>query len=533
MPKANRGPAILEAGTGPDALVLKVSQDAYQGGAQYTVSVDGQQVGGTFTASSLRLSGASDTLTLKGDWGPGEHRVEVAFLNDAWGGTADTDRNLYVDAAAYNGQAVGGAEASLWSAGAASFSFTEAAAPKPPEPPQPPASASPEAGTGPDALVLKVSQDAWQGSAQYTVKVDGVQVGGTFAASASHAFGKSDTLTLKGDWKGGVHQVEVQFLNDAWGGTAAADRNLYVEGATYDGVAVPGAKAALHDDDAPFHFSFTDPEPPPPPPPPAGGELAPNAPVSGLKLTFNDDFDSFDWEQGWTTWDGRQVGWDVAVDGTWKTVFPGGERTLVSNHEMEFYSDGWVGKHPFRIENGALVITAEPSPDPSKTGGLPYTSGLITSEKGFTQTYGYFEARIDIPQGQGLWPAFWMGNANRVWPPEIDVVEVVNNRPEAVVNVHSQANGHHEMFQDWNWTPDIFEGFHTYGVSWRPDKVDFYVDGEHVHSVATPADLHSPMFMMANLAVGGDWPGAPDGSTQFPAEMAIDHIRAWQYDDLV
>ncbi len=128
-------PPPLSVGEGPDTLVLKVSQDAYGGGAQYTVKVDGLQVGGTFTASALKSSGQSDALTLKGDWGPGEHEVEVTFLNDAWGGTADTDRNLYVDGATYNGQAVVGAEASLWDNHASSFTFTEAAATPTPQPP--------------------------------------------------------------------------------------------------------------------------------------------------------------------------------------------------------------------------------------------------------------------------------------------------------------------------------------------------------------------------------------------------------------
>jgi hypothetical protein len=108
-------------------LVLRISQDAYQGSAQYTVKVDGAQVGGTFTASALKSSGQSDTLTLKGDWAPGAHKVEVAFLNDAYGGTAATDRNLHVDGATYNGAAVAGAARALMSAGPASFSFTEAA----------------------------------------------------------------------------------------------------------------------------------------------------------------------------------------------------------------------------------------------------------------------------------------------------------------------------------------------------------------------------------------------------------------------
>ena len=127
-------PVEISAGGGPDSLVLKIAQDAYQGPAQYTVSVDGEQVGGTFTAAALKSSGQSDTLTLSGDWGPGGHEVEVKFLNDAWGGSSATDRNLHVVGAAFNGEDVSGAAATLWSAGPSAFSFTDgaAAAPAPP-----------------------------------------------------------------------------------------------------------------------------------------------------------------------------------------------------------------------------------------------------------------------------------------------------------------------------------------------------------------------------------------------------------------
>ena len=94
-------------------------------------------------------------------------------------------------------------------------------------------------------LILKISQDAYQGNAQYTVSVDGKQVGGTFTASASHAAKQSDILTLKGDWTAGAHKVEVKFLNDAYGGSAATDRNLYVDAATYNSKDVAGAAQAI------------------------------------------------------------------------------------------------------------------------------------------------------------------------------------------------------------------------------------------------------------------------------------------------
>ncbi|MDI3309040.1 MAG: family 16 glycosylhydrolase [Acetobacteraceae bacterium] len=127
-----------------------------------------------------------------------------------------------------------------------------------PAPAPPPVPVSLEAGSGADVLVLKISQDAWQGAAQYTVSVDGVQVGGIFTASASHAAGQSDTLTLHGDWGAGSHTVTVTFLNDAWDGATGADRNLYLDGVSYNGAEL-GAAQAIYSEWQPGRFSFTGP----------------------------------------------------------------------------------------------------------------------------------------------------------------------------------------------------------------------------------------------------------------------------------
>jgi hypothetical protein len=195
----------------------------------------------------------------EGRLGPGGHAVEVRFLNDAWDGTAATDRNLHVDAATYNGQALDGAAQAILSdfrPGRLRLRRGRGAAGRPEPPVLPPPGLV--AGVGPDALVLKISQDAYQGSAEYTVSVDGTQVGGTFTASSSRAARQSDTLTLKGDWGPGEHSVEVRFLNDAWGGTAETDRNLHVDGATYNGQAVGGAAQTVWSDWQAGAFSFTE-----------------------------------------------------------------------------------------------------------------------------------------------------------------------------------------------------------------------------------------------------------------------------------
>ncbi len=233
-------------GRGPDTLVLRLQQDAYQGDALYTVSIDGTQVGGTLTASATRASGQFDTLTVLTDLAPGGHTVAVSFLNDAYGGSANTDRNLFINSGTYNGDTIAFTTKELLSSGTAFISFSEAGT-------VPPATI----GRGPDTLVLRLQQDAYQGDALYTVSVDGVQVGGTLTASATRASGQFDTLTVLADLASGGHTVAVSFLNDAYGGSASTDRNLHLSTITYNGASVPNAEASLFDARS-VSFGFTD-----------------------------------------------------------------------------------------------------------------------------------------------------------------------------------------------------------------------------------------------------------------------------------
>ncbi len=103
--------------------MLQVSEDAYQGNATFTVSVDGQQIGGTQTALAAHASGQEQAFTVNGTFGSGTHTVSVNFLNDAYGGSASTDRNLYVDSATINGTAISGGHLTELSGGAQSFTF--------------------------------------------------------------------------------------------------------------------------------------------------------------------------------------------------------------------------------------------------------------------------------------------------------------------------------------------------------------------------------------------------------------------------
>jgi len=249
-------------------------------------------------------------------------------------------------------------------------------------------------------------------------------------------------------------------------------------------------------------------------------QASPGIDPASLKMTFDDEFDSLS-----SSPDGSS--------GTWTTVYPfGGEaaRTLPANHEAEYYSDPSVGENPFSVSGGVLTVSATPAVPGSNPYGLPYDSGVISTHDSFAQQYGYFEMRAQLPAGAGLWPAFWMIPKNDSYSSELDVLEQLGNDTKTIYQTaHDWAGGDAATGQKISSVPDASAGFHTYGVDWEPDTTTFYEDGKPTGSVATPASMRTPMIMMANLAVGGagSWPGAPDGSTKFPAQMQVDYIRAY------
>ena len=241
-------PPSFTTGSGSDTLVLNMSEDAYLGDAQFTVAVDGVQLAGTFTTTVSHASGGSQRFNFMGDWGVGPHTVTVKFLNDAYGGTPATDRNLYVNGISYDGAT--GLGADLKNGVPKSFAVTDTTAVT--------GSIIPPAitGSGPDQLVLSMSEDAYKGDAQFTVAVDGVQLGDTFATTAQRAAGASQSFVFNGDWGVGAHTVTVNFLNDAYAGTPATDRNLYVNGVSYDGTATLQGAALMGG--GPRSFAVTD-----------------------------------------------------------------------------------------------------------------------------------------------------------------------------------------------------------------------------------------------------------------------------------
>lgn len=218
------GPPSTSSSAGPvvSTLTLALSEDAWRGDAQAVVTVDGKQVGGAVTVTALHAQGKPQAVTLTGPWGAGTHDVGIQFINDAYGGTSATDRNLYVDGVSFNGRASVTPAAALYSNGTAHFA-TAAASP----------------------LVLQLSEDSYLGDAQFSVSVDGKALGGAQSVTALHGKGATQDFAFDQAMAAGRHDVAVSFLNDRYDGTAATDRNLYLDAIVVNGVKAPGTAATL------------------------------------------------------------------------------------------------------------------------------------------------------------------------------------------------------------------------------------------------------------------------------------------------
>ena len=235
--------AVAPAMPTVDTLALQISQDAWQGDAEFTVSVDGKQVGGDYTASALHSSGDAGTFLLTGSWSSGVNDVQVSFINDAYGGSASEDRNLYVNSIAYNGVTYAGTSAVMMGESSDTFAVGGAT----------PTSAAPS-----DTITLNLAEDAWEGNAQFVLYIDGKAVTAPQSVTALHDKGATQAFTFTGTLGTGTHTVGVAFVNDAYGGSATEDRNLYVNGVTVNGSSVfSGVKA--EDSNGTSSFTFTTP----------------------------------------------------------------------------------------------------------------------------------------------------------------------------------------------------------------------------------------------------------------------------------
>ena len=257
---------------------------------------------------------------------------------------------------------------------------------------------------------------------------------------------------------------------------------------------------------------------------PAGGTgYAENA--ARWRLKWKDEFDG----PTGSTIDSSKWSFDIGGNG-W------------GNNELETYTSRTANAH---LEGGSLVIKAlhETFTGPDKI-TRNYTSARLLTKNKFSQVYGRFEARIRVPYGQGIWPAFWMLGDNIAtvhWPTcgEIDIMENIGKEPSIVHGTfhgpgYSGGKGVSAAFT-LTGGRKFADDFHVFAVEWEPNVMRFYVDG-NLYKTRTPADLPAgtswvfdhPFFIILNVAVGGGWPGNPDATTVLPQQMLVDYVRVYQ-----
>lgn len=203
------------------------------------------------------------------------------------------------------------------------------------------------------------------------------------------------------------------------------------------------------------------------------------------------------------------------------------------NQELQYYTDRTEN---VTIENGVLLITARQE----AFEGSQYTSARLITKDKFEQQYGRFEARIRLPYGQGIWPAFWMLGADideNPWPGagEIDIMEYRGQQPTTILgSVHGPGySAGQAISKNLTLENDRFDtGFHIFGIEWGPEYVNFYVD-DKLYNRITPEDVTGtwvfgkPFFILMNVAVGGTFVGSPNAETEFPQTMLVDYVRVY------
>ncbi len=208
------------------------------------------------------------------------------------------------------------------------------------------------------------------------------------------------------------------------------------------------------------------------------------------------------------------------------------------NNELQYYTDR---PENVIVQNGVLIITA----NEESFEGSQYTSARLLTQNLFEQRYGRFEARIQLPWGQGIWPAFWMLGADidtNPWPGagEIDIMEFRGQNPSTIIgSMHGPGySGGDAISKEYTLENDRFDtGFHRFGIEWSPNKVNFYVDNV-LYNQITPEDVtgpwvfDKPFFILINLAVGGTFVGSPNSETVFPQTMLVDYVRVYENTNL-
>jgi beta-glucanase (GH16 family) len=267
----------------------------------------------------------------------------------------------------------------------------------------------------------------------------------------------------------------------------------------------------------------TTPTPPPTTPPTLTPTTAPTATPEPTPIGYRD---------GWTlVWSDEFDGTEINPD--YWTHETGGHGW--GNGESQFYTDSPDNSF---IEDGHLVIQALAQ----NYRGKRFTSARLITQDKVMPHYGRIEARIQIPRGQGIWPAFWMLGETFPdirWPDsgEIDIMENIGREPHIVHGtVHGPGySGGEGVGASYRLpiTEAFADNFHHFAIEWEEDEIRWYVDDVLYNSI-TPTKVrgewvfNQPFFLLLNVAVGGQWPGYPDETTTFPQRMVVDYVRIYE-----
>ncbi|HEX2968837.1 MAG TPA: glycoside hydrolase family 16 protein [Bacteroidales bacterium] len=210
------------------------------------------------------------------------------------------------------------------------------------------------------------------------------------------------------------------------------------------------------------------------------------------------------------------------------------ETGFIRNNELQYYTERRIENT--EVKDGNLMIIGRKEPWIYNNDTADYTSASITTDGKRSWTYGKIEARIKLPEGQGLWPAFWMLGQNihqAGWPKcgEIDIMEHINKLDIVHGTLHWDNNGH---VSSGDTIACNVTDYHIYSVEWNSNSIKWLLDGKEYHvvnvkdSVNNTEEFQKPHYIILNLAIGGEWPKNPDETTVFPDTVFVDYVRVYQ-----
>ena len=250
--------------------------------------------------------------------------------------------------------------------------------------------------------------------------------------------------------------------------------------------------------------------------------LASNAgaesPRPGMTLAFSDEFDG------------------EALSDKWATHFANGRNHL--DGDLQTYLGRDDAEAVISVSGGTLKLTAKRPLEAGKARSekAAFVSGMASSHPTFSFRYGYAEVRAKVPAGRGLWPAFWLfrtdGYDAGVPYGEIDVMEMLGHEPgKTYSTIHSGPEWKGRSIEQVEAdapSGSFADAMHVYAVDWTDKEISFFVDGRKLGTFPTTDPVKAPMHLLLNLAVGGEWAGAPDDGTRLPATLEIDYVRVWR-----